>query len=86
MLRAKYRKEMHHLGVQRIMPHGETYAKVAEVKDTFREKWNAINHTFSTSRQLIETIEYNRHLERETKSRLYNQAILELSDALTRLL
>lgn len=86
LLRGLYRKKINELGIKRILPQGETYDEVSTYRQEFHDAWQAVNHSYSVSKQLLDTIHANPTLNRTTKARLYNQAILELNDTLTEIL
>lgn len=85
-LRGLYRKKLNELGNRRILPQGETQEEVTLHRQEFHDAWQAINHSYSVTKQLLDTIKANPTLNRSTKARLFNQAILELNDTLTEVL
>jgi hypothetical protein len=81
LLRGIYRMKMNELGVQRILPTGESEATVVKLKQGFRKSLHELNTSYKITEQLMETIRVNPSIDEATKAKLYNQAIFELNDA-----
>lgn len=84
--RGLYRSQLNALGIHRILPQGEYQPKIQSLKHHFKQGMIAINASYSITHQLMITIRSNPNLDAKTKTRLYNQAIFEFSDALDQIL
>lgn len=85
-LRGIYRTQLNAFGTHRILPQGEDYSKVMQLKHQFKMGMQALNNSYNITHQLMVTIRSNPNLDAKTKTRLYNQAIFEFNDALDQIL